>query len=79
LRVADQLEILRRGFEALDERRIAEMLDHALDFARVLPFFSVTPSRPGLGGGPFTHSESRQLSGRTPTFLKIIMLLVQHA
>jgi hypothetical protein len=64
------------------------MLDHALDFARVqlqrgfvqvLPFFSVTPSRPGLGGGPFTHSESMQLSGRTPTFLKIIMLLAQHA
>ncbi|WP_419631402.1 hypothetical protein, partial [Thiolapillus sp.] len=27
---------------------------------------SVTLSRPGLRGGPFTHLESTQLSGRTP-------------
>jgi len=33
---------------------------------------SVTLSQPGLRGGPFTHLESMQLSGRTPAYLTSI-------
>ncbi|WP_419598296.1 hypothetical protein, partial [Thiolapillus sp.] len=36
---------------------------------------SVTLSRPGLRGGPFTHLESTQLSGRTPEyFIRLLFL-----
>jgi hypothetical protein len=33
---------------------------------------SVTLSLPGLRGGPFTHLESMQLSGRTPAYFTSI-------
>ncbi|WP_419618845.1 hypothetical protein, partial [Thiolapillus sp.] len=54
-----------------DKVELTSFLDLLPVYASHLPLptrtqDSVTLSRPGLRGGPFTHLESTQLSGRTP-------------
>uniref|UniRef100_UPI003AF9AF1B hypothetical protein n=1 Tax=Thiolapillus sp. TaxID=2017437 RepID=UPI003AF9AF1B len=62
------------GVGKYDKVELTSFLDLLPVYASHLPLptrtqDSVTLSRPGLRGGPFTHLESTQLSGRTPAYV----------